>query len=147
MTDKTDSAEKLFEILMQIGKLVGQHINQSHEEKRATMLQFSTLSFLNNKPGQTLGNIADFLKLSKSSATQLVERLVGAGLVNKVMDKKDLRITRVVLTKSGEDEIKKQKKKMIQMINKLFSNTPEKDIKELIRIYSNIITHIQQKHE
>lgn len=141
---KNTYIEELFNTMMQFGKLVTQQTNESHEERTATMLQFAALNILKNSPHQTIGDLADCLKLSKSSATQLIERLVNAGYVKRDSDRDDLRITHIALTHTGEYEIISQKKKMLQKIGNLFLKVPEKDIKELVRIYGAIIEGLKK---
>ena len=136
--------EELFNVMMQFGKIVAHQTQESHEEKVATMLQFAALHFLKSKPAQTVGDLANDLKLSKSSTTQLIKRLSHAGLVKRDSDKDDLRITRITLTPGGEEEMILQKKKMLNKIGTLFSKVPQKDIKELIRIYRAIIEGIKK---
>lgn len=141
---KNKDIEGLFNTMMQFGKLITQQAKESHEERNATMLQFAALSLLKGKPYQPIGDLADCLKLSKSSTTQLIERLVHAGFVKRDSDREDLRITRIVLTPTGESEIIQQKKKMLEKTGKLFSKVPGKDIKELIRIYSIVIEGLKK---
>lgn len=137
--------EQLFSTMMQLGKLMSQHAQESHEEKTATILQFSALNFLIEQPNGTVSELANFLKLSKSSATQLVERLVKAEFVKRVDDDVDRRIIRLTITTSGMDESNRLKEKIIEKMNKIFSKIPKEDIHELIRIHIKLIESLKKQ--
>lgn len=142
---KNPDFEQLFNTMMQFGKLMSQRAQEDREDKAATMLQHMALHFLKEQPNGTVGNLANFLKLSKSSATQLIERLTEAGLVERVHDKEDRRIIRLLITKNGEKEFVEFKKKLMEKMQKIFSKIPAKDIKELIRIYADLINTLRKE--
>ncbi len=141
----TPDIERLFNTMLQLGKLVSQQAQESHMQRTATMLQFSALHFLKEQPNVTVSDLAQFLQLSRSSATQLIERLVKSGFVQRVNDKKDRRITRLVITKLGEKEFIMLKGKLMKKMQKVFSKIPEKDIKELIRIHTNLVETLKKE--
>lgn len=141
--NNTNLTEQLFSTIVQLRKLISKQAYESHEEKMATMLQFSALNFLKDQSEVNVGDLAEFLQLSKSSATQLIERLVKMGLVKRISDKQDRRVIRLTITSKGEDEFVALKKKIMEKMNRFLSKIPEKDIKELIRIHSNLIETIK----
>jgi|EPASupsiteSAE347_1022098.scaffolds.fasta_scaffold00381_20 DNA-binding MarR family transcriptional regulator len=145
MMAKNSDFEQLFNTVLQFGKLMSRQTQEDHEEKTATMLQYMALHFLKEQPSGTVGDLADFLKLSKSSATQLIERLVEANLVERINDKKDRRIIRLVITENGEREFIVLKKKLMEKMQKIFSKIPAKDLKEFIRIFKNLIEKLKNE--
>ena len=74
--NKQHYIEQLFNTMGQLHKFLDAQTQESHDERIATFMQFSALKFLIEKKLSTVGDIAGQLKLSKSSATQLIERLV-----------------------------------------------------------------------
>lgn len=143
--DNTVEIEKLFNTMMQLGKLMSQRTQESQEESAATMLQFSALSYVNEAEGRTVTDLAQFLKLSKSSATQLVERLVSSAVLLRKTDDNDKRITRLELTQKGKDEMVVMRKKFIATMKDAFADIPKKDILELIRIHTDMIESLKTK--
>ncbi len=137
--------EQLFSTMMQLGKLMSKHTQETHEEQSATMLQLIALQFLKEQPNGTVSDLANFLKLSKSSTTQLVERLVRVGSVERVNDTKDRRIIRLNITETGEKEFTTLKNKMMERMQKIMSKVPAKDIRELIRIHTNLIETLKKE--
>lgn len=142
---KKQYIEQLFNSMGHLRKLMENRVQESHEEKTATMMQFSALTFLKTKNNSTVGDIAVQLKLSSSSATQLIERLVKAGSVKRVDDKNDRRIVRLAITTVGEQEIISLKKKLMDKMSKILSKIPDEDLKELVRIHTNLIETLQKE--
>ncbi len=141
----TSDIEQLFSTMMQLGKFMSHYSQESHEERLATMLQFSALQFLKDQPNGTVGELAKFMQLSKSSATQLTERLVKAGIVDRVNDQEDRRIIRLIITPKGEEEFIILKKNIMEKMKRFVSKIPAKDIRELIRIHTNLIETLRKE--
>ncbi len=143
--NNSNYTEQLFNTIMQLRKLVFQKAYSSHKERVATMLQLSALNFLKEQSGVTVGDLAQFLQLSKSSATQLTERLVKVRLVKRISDKRDRRCIHLTVTQKGEAELMALKKKVMEKMNRFLSKLPEEDIKELIRIHTNLIEDLKKE--
>ena len=142
---KTDLTQQLFSTVTQLRRLISNQSFESHEEKIATMLQFAALNFLKDQSNVTIGDLAEFSQLSKSSATQLIERLVKMGLVKRISDSKDRRIIRLAITTKGEKEFIILKKKIMEKMNRILSKISEADVKELIRIHTNLIESLKEE--
>lgn len=144
MNNKSD-IEQLFATMMQLGKLMSQQTHESHEEHTATMLQLIALQFLKELPNGTVSDLVNFLQLSKSSTTQLVERLVKAGFVSRIQDKEDRRIVRLNITESGEKKFEALKRNKMGKMQKIFSKLPAQDLRELIRIHVQLIEILKKE--
>ncbi len=143
--NNTPDFEQLFNTLLALGKLMSQQTQESHEERSATILQFSALNFIKEQPNATVSDLAVPLQLSKSSATQLVERLVKLGLVERTNDSDDRRIIRLNITNNGEKEFSALRNKMLEKMKRIFSKLPANDLRELIRIHSNLIETLKKE--
>lgn len=141
----TSDIEQLFATMMQLGKHMSQRSPETHEERTATMLQYATLNFVKEQPNSTVSDLANFMQLSKSSATQMVERLVKAGLMERLDDNNDRRIIRLIITPLGEKEYEVLHEKMIEKMKLFTSKIPAKDLKELIRITTNLIENLKKE--
>ena len=137
--------EQLFNTMGQLRKVLESRAHMIKDEKTATIMQYSALKFLKRNKNSTVSNLAIHLRLSKSSATQLVERLVKMNLVERVHDKNDRRIIHLTITPVGEQKIIELRKKFINNMEKIFSKIPEEDLKELIRIHTNLINALQEE--
>lgn len=143
--NNTSDFEQLFNTMLQLGKLVSQQTQESHDERTATILQFSALNFIKEQPSATVSDLAMPLLLSKSSATQLVERLVKLGLVERANDPDDRRIIRLSITSNGEKEFSTLRNIMLEKMKRIFSKLPAKDTRELIRIHMNLIEALKKE--
>ena len=137
--------EQLFNTMGQLRKVLESRAQMIKDEKTATIMQYSALKFLKLNKNSTVSNLAIYLRLSKSSATQLIERLVKMTLVERVPDKKDRRIIHLTITTEGEQKIIELRKKFMNKMEKVFSKIPEEDLKELIRIHTNLINALQEE--
>jgi DNA-binding MarR family transcriptional regulator len=138
--------EQLFNTMLQLGKLMSQHTQETHEERSATILQFSALNFIREHSDSTVSELSESLQLSKSSATQLVERLVKLTLADRINDKEDRRIIRLSITKAGEKQLSTLKDKLLERMQKIFSKIPAKDTRELIRIHTTLIEALKREN-
>lgn len=138
--------EQLFATTIQLGKLLSHRNPETQEERTATMLQFATLNFVKEHPNRTVSDLANFMQLSKSSATQMVERLVKAGLIKRLDDRDDRRIIRLDITPLGEKEYEVLHGKMLEKMKVFTSKIPSKDLRELIRINTNLIETLKKEH-
>ena len=82
-------------------------LHWSEEQARAaglTAAQHQLLLAIRGHPdprGPSIGDVADYLLLRSHSAVGLVDRAASAGLVNRVTDDSDHRVSRLALTPKG----------------------------------------------
>jgi DNA-binding MarR family transcriptional regulator len=140
----SEDIEQFFNTVIQLHKLMAQSTQESYEEQTATKLQFSALSFIHENDNAMASDLAGSLKLSKSSATQLIDRLVAATFVEKRADKDDKRIIRLSITEKGKEEMLVIKKSILEKMKMLLAGIPDEDIRELIRIHKNMIETLKK---
>lgn len=143
--NKQQNIEQLFNTMGQLRKLLESEAQESHEEKAATIMQYSALKYLSTNGNCTVGTLAAYLRLSKSSATQLIERLEKSGFAERVDDKNDRRVVHVVVTKSGKEQLSELKRKFMDRVSRLFSKIPAQDLQELIRIHTELIETLKKE--
>ncbi|MGC8971573.1 MAG: MarR family winged helix-turn-helix transcriptional regulator [bacterium] len=73
------------------------------------------LSMLWEKDGLTQKEIAEKLRLKPSTVTAVLKRMEKAGLLKREPDPKDMRVSRVYLTKKGRD-LKKDVEEIMKML-------------------------------
>ncbi len=103
------------------------------------------LQYLKEQPNGMVTDLGKFLELSKSSTTQLVERLARTGFIKKSHDSSDKRIVRLSITGSGEKEFVVLRDKKLEKMQKIFSKVPASDLRELIRIHVNLIEALKRE--
>jgi DNA-binding MarR family transcriptional regulator len=122
-------------------------ISQAKTDDRATMLQMHILLQVSQRGPITMSELSQSCHMSLSSATQIVERLTKAGLIKRTADKTDRRRVCIELTKTGEAKLEELNAHRRARMKEILSNVPEKDIKELIRIQSNLINALDKEQK
>lgn len=136
--------EEFFNTMIQFRKAMAD-LHPEGEDKHSTMLQFSALNFIQENPNIPVSEAGKLLHLSKSSSTQLIIRLVKNDYVKRIQDKKDKRITHLLLSDSGKNELLSMKEKLLLKFEKVLSHLPEHDFKELLRIQKTLLVKLEAK--
>lgn len=142
-TNLENLADQFLTTSAKLRRIISQCSNTSLEEKIATLLQIQALSFLQENPQATVGELSHDLVLSSASTAQLTDRLVIAQRLTRINDPKDRRVTRLQLTELGKTDLQKMKEQYIKKISQLLTYISESDLQELVRIQ----TELSQKLE
>ncbi|REK71745.1 MarR family winged helix-turn-helix transcriptional regulator [Paenibacillus paeoniae] len=67
-----------------------------------TVDQFKTLRFLRHNENSTASELSQYFCVGKSSITAIITRLSDKGLIERVPDDDDRRVTHLMLTEEGE---------------------------------------------
>ena len=147
MSTKLELLKEFMATMTNVHKVMSQLSSASFEDKVASMLQMQALSFLNNKPNSTVGELAETLNMSSSSVAQFTDRLVKARLVTRKLDPADRRIVRLSLTKVGKSELNKIQDELIVKTSELLSYISDKDLKEMIQINKRLLNNFKAKQK
>jgi len=109
--------------------------------------QAGMLFLLHHHKAASVKQTADFLGISKSAATQLMEPLVAKSLVSRVNDPRDRRIARLSLTESGELIVKELLKHKLDDLRSAITALDHEDIERLYQISQKMaaLAHVRQK--
>lgn len=89
----------------------------------------------------TMKEISEGIHRSKSTVTQLVDKLLKAGYVKKESDVEDKRFSYIILTEKGLS-IKKDFKEISEnVINKFFEGFNEEEIENLLLLLDRVINN------
>lgn len=136
--------EHFFNTFLKVKRLADQSLTLSFEDKVATILQIQALTYLKEYPHSTVGELSNYLNTSSSSTAQLTERLYSGNFIARENDKADHRITHLSLTKIGEDQLKKLQILMRQKVTKALTQMPEEDLKQVVRIFENLLKALEK---
>ncbi|MCL5784895.1 MAG: MarR family transcriptional regulator [Patescibacteria group bacterium] len=137
--------DELVTTMAEIWRFIRKQSQSSLINTATTFLQLNALRFISENDKITTTQLSEFLHVSLSSTTQLVERLVKTGLVKRVDDTKDRRVIRLSITLEGSAEIKRFKEERRIHMKQVFSQIPAKDLKELLRIQKNLLSQLQER--
>lgn len=109
-----------------------------------TNQQFRALNTIMNFPEITVNELADKLNIAQSTASQLIDRLYEAGLIDRLPDKADRRKAHVILTKKGVkvtnekmEAIKKSYEKLLSYMDERSQEVFETAVLKLVEDYLN----------
>jgi DNA-binding MarR family transcriptional regulator len=108
-----------------------------------TNQQFRALNTLMNLPELTVNELADKMDIAQSTASQMVERLFEAGLIERIPDEFDRRKAHLILTKKGIkvtyerlDAIKKSYERLLSFMDE---ETQEKFENAVLKLFDEYI--------
>ena len=87
---------------------------------RLTMPQVKVLHVLSRRGRVSAGELADMLGVSAPTVTDLVERMVAAGLVHKERSRTDRRVVHVSMTPAGEETLRQVRQEHWSLVRDLF---------------------------
>lgn len=130
--------------LMKIRRIAEQSFISPIKDGSVTLLQNQALLHLKDHPGCTVGELSSKLGLSSSSVAQLIERLINLDAIKKTPDAEDRRITHLSLTKIGLSQTEVAHSMLAEKVGNVFSQMPEEDLKEVVRIFTNFLKKIEK---
>lgn len=117
----------------------------SFEDKAITLLQVQALTYIDAHPKTPVGSLGDDLSMSLSAVAQLTNRLADAHYIQRGDSATDRRIICLSITQEGARQMEVFKKQLEKNHFKILSSIPENDLKELVRIFTNILEAQNQK--
>ncbi len=132
------TTEKLAEDLLTLWRILR---GLSHPVRRAEMTpeQYWLLRLLNRAGSLSVGELANELGITTSSATAACKRLEKAGLLTRERWADDERIVRVALTEQGLAQIDAWRQRKRESLTDLLSVLDQRDQQELQRIIERVL--------
>lgn len=109
-----------------------------HEGMDLTYNQYKTLLTIADRGECSLGDLARELEVAMSSASQMVDRLVGEGLIERRQDAANRRQVVIRLTPEGRTLIARLQQNIIDGYRKVLDRMSEQEQEELVRAFETI---------
>lgn len=109
-----------------------------HEGMDLTYNQYKTLLTVADRGECTLGDLARELEVAMSSASQMIDRLVGQGMVHREQDAENRRQVIIRLTPEGRSVVEDLQKGILGGYEKVLARLPEGEQEELVRSFETI---------
>jgi DNA-binding MarR family transcriptional regulator len=103
-----------------------------------TLHQLGALRLLVKQGPLTMHELAEHMDISPSSATQLVDRLVQHGLVDRVADPADRRVHRLAVAGAASDAVRGFEKDRSRQLAKLLAPLSEDELEFVVSIAQRI---------
>jgi DNA-binding MarR family transcriptional regulator len=103
-----------------------------------TYNQYKTLLTVADRGECSLGDLARELGVAMSSASQMVDRLVGEGLIERQQDETNRRQVIIRLTGSGEALIARLRQGILEGYSRVLAKMSEEEQEELVGSFETI---------
>lgn len=140
MKDQLDLAG----MTMELGRLIRKKMQQ--EKNAPSPIRLHALGFLEEHPGIRMSAFASLMKVSPSTATAVVDRLVSTGLVKRSLDPANRRIVCLRLTEKGKTTAATHASCKAKILHDIFGALKPTDRKELARIFRTLLDRIHDAH-
>lgn len=145
---REDTIQKIINYKDEIDALIHQKYHEMAKKNDLSLEQFHLLIELDELmldvndeyQAPTVGEIAKNINHSQNTVSERISRLENKGLVKRVRDCNDRRISRVVLTKEGRDLIKSiDQQASSRFLFQSLSNMEDEDLNHLLKCFKNLI--------
>jgi len=127
-------------IIENLAKCQRPGLNTSWKEFGLSHAQVGMLYLLAYHHGASVKETADYLGITKSAATQLLDPLVDKGMVNRANDPKDRRIARLSLTAKGSGTLKKIAKHKFAGLRSALENLNDGELRALQKLHQKMVS-------
>ena len=131
-------AARLSSVLFEMGRLLKRDMAAAGGPGM-TFLHLETLRFIKDNPSSSMSDLAEYLRVTKPTATSLVTGLVSTGIVTRREDSGDRRRILLALSSQGAHVLATAAKARERAVDRLFARLPVRDQEELLRIVSAVI--------
>jgi MarR family transcriptional regulator, organic hydroperoxide resistance regulator len=140
---------KILDSFSEVNRAIYKLIKFEANRIGVTVVQLKALYKISSNPNIGLGELADKLKLTNSTVSGVIDRLVHRDLVIRVVPPENRRSISIHLTEKGEEliaQIITTDTILLKKINELL-DLPEEDIAELLRLHKLILSKLAFEEE
>ena len=138
----SEFADKVAEIWPAIMNEFFKHEAHDFHKIKITLPQCFVLEYLNKSGQSKMGDVAKFLNVSTAALTQVVDRLVRDGYVQRGRDASDRRIIKVKITAKGSKIVNSIMGKRKEMVMRIFGIVSAEEREQYLRILEHIRRHL-----
>jgi DNA-binding MarR family transcriptional regulator len=133
-----NSIEKVISLVFTTGRLMREKNEGRHKMDPNTVLQMETLRYVEDKGVPAMKDVARYLSIAPPSATSLIEHLVKTGLLQRIDDEKDRRITRLSITPRGHAALIRSRAQVHEHMKKILGRLDSNERSHLIHILEKL---------
>jgi len=142
------SGDDFFSVFKEWAGLITHRSNRGSfhyaREKGLSRSMVGTLFRLYHKKNVSVTGLGEHLGVSSAAASQMLERLVEDGLIQRVEDPEDRRMKKITLTEKGDQVVKSSIQAQIGWIKDLEENFSEGEKEQITKAMQLMIDKIQQ---
>ena len=131
---------------------IKRHILATHsfenEKFHITPAQWHILFLIKNNDGLMLKKLALLLDISSSAANQLIDGLLGNGMIEREADISDRRAYKIHLSLSARKFVSEMRCRCLEKLNSVFEPLNDQEIEIYLSLNNKIVDHLlKQDHE
>lgn len=104
--------------------------------------QLPVLRYVNQHPGCTQKDVADFIQVSAPSVAVMVKRLARDGFIEKVPDEHDMRQNRLTITKEGIELSEQCKQLFDRLDEQVYAGFSDEELELLSSFLNRLIDNL-----
>lgn len=143
ITEYFDTMHSMRRLMMCLGESHDTKVSSSSKQV-LTRAQIGVMMLITHRNMHTVKAIADHLGVSPSAATQIVNGLVDANLVDREPNSGDRRQVDITITIKGKKFLQATKKTMQQRFTEILEPLTATELLELTRIQKKILDHFNK---
>lgn len=146
---KKEEVEQILSYVKEINKLIHIKHHEKAQNHNLTLEQFHLLLYLNKlNTYPTIGEIAKKFNKAQNTVSEKITRLEDKGLLNRVKDENDRRISRVIITGLAKELLKKiNDEASNDFLYKAMGNMDEYKTKDILYGLENILLNLKKERE
>ncbi len=121
--------------LREINSTINNKINNKVKERGLTQSQVTVIKFVAHFKKLTITELSDYMSIKKSTCSGIVDRLENMGILERVKDENDKRVTYIIFSRKGQGLSNEIKEDINRYFKEIFNNISEED---LILIENNL---------
>ena len=130
--------------VIQLGNLLMRNLAPLFEKASVTPQQWAVLATIGDEP-MNLASVARKLAVSKQNMTGMMSRLEQLGLIERSDDPRDLRSSRVQLTRRGRGVLDKLAPAYSEWQKNLGREIGERELQSLTRVINRLIAQLERR--
>ncbi|KYG25769.1 MarR family winged helix-turn-helix transcriptional regulator [Priestia endophytica] len=127
-----------FLVLMQTSKAVHERIKEEMSKNKLNIMEFSVLEVLYQKGKQTIRQIGDYILVSSSSMTYVIDKLEQKGLLSRNACREDRRVVHVTLTDGGNKLMQEIMLKHQKVVDDMFDSLNSDEGETLVHLLKKV---------
>ena len=132
-------------LLRRVHKLSVAQIEPMLEEMGVGMTQWVVLSLVDNGIATTCRSLSRNMGHDSGAMSRLVDQLVASGLLARVRDDADRRVSNLVVTEAGEAVLAKSASPMVEVWNDILRDIEPEEISRTIATLARLLGQLEER--
>ncbi|MFW9904813.1 MAG: MarR family winged helix-turn-helix transcriptional regulator [Candidatus Thorarchaeota archaeon] len=130
---------RFLEVITAYYRLITTNLRNYSFEGKEIGIDIFIIDFLGKNPGASMTKLASFLDIIPSTATKRIDHLVDFGFVIRSSSKKDRRVVKIKLTKSGERLYENFLQNCLFTLDKIMEHFKEEELTSFLSIIERLM--------